>query len=388
MASQGAAERFEIVPLDANGKPITAATMSFGGWALPHEKPNFETEQRSKKSMYPGNPVATIQVSGPNFPNTTFVGEYHWRYTVINIVGAGFEAVDGTPAFSFQPQTIDATTQTIPEYIKEQLEALCISGQGVEVRWTDNVRQGILKKCNFQPKRRQDIPYTLEFEWSRRSDQTAPPFVITPFPLDSSGEQTTHADNLAALVVAPGAVPVLLSSGAASLVEGIATAASDLANAVANLSVQSGTGTAAGPGNSPAALQQLAIHGIQSCNQIQQSCDSLLSMLWTSASDASGMTSDPAQLIAYESWRCALIEETIATNADAFKAQEAFASSISQTAVASYRAKRDMDLRDVAVAVGQDASSWTEIADFNYLSDSALAAGQLVIIPQFTGASD
>jgi hypothetical protein len=386
MASQGSAERFEIIPLDANEKPITAATMSFGGWALPHEKPNFETEQRSKKTMYPGNPVATLQVYGPNFPNTIFVGEYHWRYTAINVVGSGFEAVDGGSAQATNsPPSVNASTQTTPEYIQEKLEALCISGQGVEVHWSGNIRKGILKKVNFQPKRREDIPYTLDFEWSQRSDQSAPPYVITPFPLDSSGEQSVHAANLASLVVAPDAVPDLLSSGATSLVEGIATAAADMAAAIVNLSLQSGTGTAAGPGNSPAALQQLAVRGVQDCGLIQQSCAALLDLLEPAASDAALVTQDPAQLIAYEVWRCGLIEEAIATNSDAYNSQMAFAASISQTAVTAYRAKGATDLRDVAVLFGQDASAWTEIANFNYLDDSALAAGQLVIIPQFTG---
>lgn len=126
--------------------------------ACPFQEPEFGTEQKSKKTNYPGNPDATIQVLGWDLPSLEIEGEWNYRFLPKTIV------VDDDPE---QIQT--------PAQACELFDRVVRSGRTVRVQWLNVVRFGILKK--FTPKwiRATDVKWSMTFEWSKADDSHPDP---------------------------------------------------------------------------------------------------------------------------------------------------------------------------------------------------------------------
>ncbi len=131
------------------------------GRAMPYRGVEWEGEQHTKLTWYPGNPVATQQVLGPREQPTTMQGMWKSRFIAGSMIRNG------------DKQAITTAFQAV-----QLFEGLRRSGKQVRVQWLGEVRSGIIKRFSAKFEREHDVAWELEFEWSSVDDETAPRAVV------------------------------------------------------------------------------------------------------------------------------------------------------------------------------------------------------------------
>ncbi len=142
----------EIAQLEGD-QPVTVLLR---GRAMPYRGVAWEVQMRTKLRWYPGNPVATQQVLGPEEVPTTMTGTWKNRFLPKTIVVNGDE--------------------TAIVYVKDACKLfadLARSGKLVRVQWLGEVRTGLIHRFVSTYDRAQDATWELEFEWQSRDDETA-----------------------------------------------------------------------------------------------------------------------------------------------------------------------------------------------------------------------
>lgn len=145
-SSGGAGTSFEI-------SEIGGSTVVLKDRACPFPECSWPTEQKTKKTNYPGNPDASIQVLGYDLPDLEIEGEWNYRFLPKTIV------VDGSPDF----------VQTPAEACR-LFDKMARSGRMVRVQWLNIVRVGVLKKFTPTPMRETDFKWAMAFEWAKADD--------------------------------------------------------------------------------------------------------------------------------------------------------------------------------------------------------------------------
>lgn len=157
--------------------------------AMPYQEPSFKTVLKTKKTTYPGNPVATQQVLNPDLDNTTFEGTWKERFLRGAVVINGNE---------------DAVTSV--DQVIAIFENLSLSGKLVRVQWLSFVRTGLLVGFDVKPQNAVDMKWELEFEWQSRDDSilgSRAAAFTTPSPDDLLNLLNTIED---IITMAPGVV--------------------------------------------------------------------------------------------------------------------------------------------------------------------------------------
>lgn len=142
-------EAFGLAPnvlvIEPVNVPAAAVTLNFfsidlQARSLPYQGVEWGVRQRNKITWYQGNPVATVQVLGPEEMPTIMRGMFKDRFLG---VGAAKRLV-------------------------AKLDKLCRSGLLCKVSWGPNIRFGILEE--FKPNfiRRQDIEWEMRWLWTSR----------------------------------------------------------------------------------------------------------------------------------------------------------------------------------------------------------------------------
>jgi hypothetical protein len=121
--------------------------------AMPFQGVEFPVEMRTKRTIYPGNPVASLQVLGLDNLPTELEGEWNYRFLAKSAV------VDG-----------DQDAIKTPAQLCDVFDTIVRSGRTVRVQWLNFVRTGVLKK--FTPKwpRANDCQWSMSFEWLSADD--------------------------------------------------------------------------------------------------------------------------------------------------------------------------------------------------------------------------
>ncbi len=121
--------------------------------AMPYQEPSFKAVLKTKKTNYPGNPVATQQVLNPDDANTTFEGIWKERFLKGAVVVNGDE------------KAISSVDQLIAVF-----ENLIRAGKLVRVQWLSFIRTGLIVGFDVKPQTAVDMKWELEFEWQSRDD--------------------------------------------------------------------------------------------------------------------------------------------------------------------------------------------------------------------------
>ena len=136
--------------------------------SMPFQGVEFGVEARTKKTIYPGNPAASIQVLGFDNLDLPLEGEWNYRFLKHSVT------VDG------DPDQIKTPAQLVALF-----DRMCRAGRQLRVQWMNAVRIGVLKE--FIPKwdRANDVKWTMKFEWSVADDETppSPPIAVPGFGL-------------------------------------------------------------------------------------------------------------------------------------------------------------------------------------------------------------
>lgn len=385
------ADPFIIEPLNRLGQPA-GGKFTFSGWALPHKKPSFKTGQRSIKREYQGNPEATIQKQGPTFPDSIFEGCFRFRYTQIKQSGQDITASDfdssavqpgddiptllsvgGHLATSTQGSILDATALTTPEYLKDALEKLSLSGQDVRVTLSSFSRKGHLKWVEFKPDSRTDIHWSLTFEWFGRDDLVPPPLVVTKFKLDAGFNLATNVAAILGLATGPLAalsMPGGLLFQVSSFVGQLQESSNELQAAIGVVS------------NTTSDVITIAKRAINVLRIVQTTTASLMQLLNTADSDASSVANDAVNLVNFEDWRHGLLAQCLVTQRDARDSEDSFKQTVTPLVLTSFYASQDTDARDVSIKFFGTDRYWQVIVDFNDIPTSLIPANTLVFIPR------
>jgi len=147
----------------------TKRKITLTGRAVPYQGVEWEGEHKSKVTWYPGNPVATQQLLGPQEMSTIFQGMWKDRF-MLDSGGAG--AIQVVPG-------ADIDTAEKAAILFDELRR---SGKLLRVQWLSQVRAGILKIFRTDWDRPQDLRWRMEFEWQSLNDEEAPRAAIEPLP--------------------------------------------------------------------------------------------------------------------------------------------------------------------------------------------------------------
>ena len=121
--------------------------------AMPYREPSFKGTLKTKKTTYPGNPVATQQVLNPDDDNTTFEGMWKERFLKGSILVNG------------EADAVTSVTEAVKVF-----EDLQRAGKLVRVQWLGFVRTGLIVGFDVKPQNAVDMKWELEFEWQSRDD--------------------------------------------------------------------------------------------------------------------------------------------------------------------------------------------------------------------------
>ncbi len=137
---------FDILELEGSRRQLVLK-----GRTKPYAGVEFPSETRSKVTYYPGNPVATQQILGPEFGPTDLEGMWKTRF----LAGTGQNEVEVS---GFDP--IDSAADLVRAF-----EELRRSANSLRVQWGPVVRFGILKKFTPSWVTLYDVKWHANFEW-------------------------------------------------------------------------------------------------------------------------------------------------------------------------------------------------------------------------------
>lgn len=158
------APRFEIEEVTGSGRFI-----ALSGRALPYQGVGWGGTLRHKKTYYPGNPVASIQLFGPEQSDTTITGMWKDRFlSTSNIRTSGF------------PNLTDPSNIFVADMVAA-FKSIRNSANRLRVQWGDEVRFGYMSEFIPDYDRPQDVRYTVSFIWeSEPEQQVATPATSEP----------------------------------------------------------------------------------------------------------------------------------------------------------------------------------------------------------------
>lgn len=161
------------------------------GRSLPYRGVGFGQRVRTKVTRYPGNPVATQQILGPEDKDTSIHGMWKDRY------------IQGTVLVDGDPNQV-TTAQEMVDLINDVQRASNL----LRVQWYSTVRSGII--TDFEPSydRTQDVHWSITFEWRSRNDEIAPRAAAEPDP-NGVLKASNGIDDMLTFEPFPGSLPEL-----------------------------------------------------------------------------------------------------------------------------------------------------------------------------------
>lgn len=329
--------------------------------ALPYQSVAWGGEAKYTKNVYPGNPVATIQVLGPDEGDTTMKGMWKTRYVGDMATITGFEDIGG--AFDILSGAITA------ERLAQVFHRLRRSGQHLEVRWGPEVRRGILADFQADYDRVEDVGWTATFVWGQVGEEEAPRAAA------EVADPTTGINNaLAGLEdLIARLPPIILPNVTGPIIF------AEEAMRIAALSMTSSLGSITGvPTVTPGEFQNIASLSIQvgvaAQSMVQQTSDQSIEE-WVA-------TNFVGDILTVETYRHDLAAATLALWVAAIVAREAVRARVVNDYLAIVHIRQNQTLRTLALDYYGDADAWQTIADANRLTSAVVARGTIIAIPR------
>lgn len=346
--------------------------------ALPSRQSGFRFERvhAVDTQWQQGSPVGTQQPQGAELKPTRISGTWKDRYIDTDSPGvlASAPGTDEVPI---------ATARNVASLFDD----VCLKGQTVVVTYLDVTRVGILTMFAWDPKTPYDVDWEAEFEW--QSDRVSAGRVSSVVSQDHGARARDVSGNAAQLEEATdfSATSVPLdpdaTDGLGSQVDSVmqaAQAAEDAAFGVSdavNDPVSSALSTAGAFGvvadNAVACAETIQARTYRSWVRVSSLADQ--------ASIAVG------QVLATVAALWDVLFAARETERAATRHRLELARQAQGESARVVRARQGDDLRSLAQREGLSADDWPELADYNDLPGSELAAGQKVAIPSSrTGA--
>lgn len=347
-------------------------TLRLAGRAAPHKgSVSFGGTQRLETTWYPGNPVGTRQVLGPQEKPTSARGNWSDRFVK-----------------SFTPTGQGVTPEAVAELDGQQLDdAMAIAllcddirkkGQVVEVTWDAIIRVGHLDDFTFTPLRREDIDWEMHFDWISQGDPEVP--AVTSQQVDVSDVSGTW-QNIGQQVAQD------LENSPFPQVQAFADRLGALASALnsniaqVGFAVQSAVDQATSPINSVRRLIGVMVSIQDSAGAVADLLTSTPSQTQFALLDAVGALPF-ANVCAAELWKRTLYGSTRTAQRTAAQQAQDLARQVDPDLIAAVVASEGQDLRDISTEFYGTPDQWKALEAFNGFPSSALHAGDIVFVPQ------
>jgi hypothetical protein len=323
--------------------------------ALPYRPVAFPGEQRIKKTTYPGNPVATIQVLGPNEQPIELKGTWKTRYVTNDARLSGFDDIYvlGFPVTA--------------EILSTAFERLRVGGNQISLTWGPIVRIGVITQFvpNFQ--RVEDIEWTLTFEPQQRGTRVAP--------VASSPTLPTVDVNIAlvGLLDAFLDIPFFIPSVTGPLLAAEIAAQTFALNLTSSLAAISGI-----PEISKAQFKAVA----SAASSLNDACQEIRALCLDKSIEVLIPTAKVSDILAAENWRRAAAIAAAVLATAGIDAREAVRSRVGDDVIETVTLKDNQTLRDIALAAFGSADDWVVIADFNGITTSDPGSGTTIRVPR------
>lgn len=318
------------------------------GRALPYQGVAWNTRQRTKKTTYAGNPVATIQVLGPEYENTTIEGMWKERFLPGQIVTSTGEEI------------------TTPDQAVRLFESIAARASSLAVQWGPITRYGVLVNFTHTWIRPQDVRWQAEFEWTGATDI---PARATAAPTDDSAVRDTSTQVDDAVVADPPSVDGSFQSDVTARTNSTRVSVGQVFGYLQQAREQAAT---------QIATVQAVISEAEAVRaSIGDTLVRLVDVPYTEAQRVDTVV----EVFACEAWRFTLAGADRSLRAACQRRAIEVARSAIPGALAIVVAPGDQTLRDLALLYYGSADSWQLIADANNLVGAVIEAGTVVVVP-------
>lgn len=348
--------RFEIRELTGSQRWITLS-----GRAMPYRGIAWGMHQRTKKSEYAGNPVATIQVLGPGYDDTHITGTWKERFIretgAVNLVG-------------FDDLAAGDTQRITVEQLCAAFERVQQAGNALQVQNGRWLREGILKSFVPTPglPNGSDVQWELIFEWSKRDEVATTAASSPPNPrgqLRNELANTASAASARPRVVRPD-------------IQGIVRGAMQTSRTIAGQMFDTFRQTQALVTKVTA---ELAAANATQTEQLRTTLDTERTQIGDVPRTSCTDSDQVVDLMAVETWRRTLSYQQEVMRNGAMQRARNMRDGLVPGALQIVTVPGDTTLRKLSTAYYGTADSWQVIADANGFHDSFIARGTIVVIP-------
>lgn len=362
--------------------------------ALPYRPVTFGGKQRVEFSWYPGVPIATAQVLGPEEESITLKGFWKDRFIAEN------PGSSHTMASSFAADSPDGAVRSVAELVRI-VDTMRRRGLLCRLTWDSLVRDGHITKFVQTWHNRHDVEWELEFTPISQGESLKP-LAVPPMPelpdLSANWELFHSQWN--------NRMQALPALGLADTIAAFLDELDDSINAITagiTDTVYAVTSDAlAGPdalnrvialGNG--VVLQAAATFVTVCDAADEAIFPILGGTAAGINTVAGTdipTELPDDLSLTETIQANVYKTTIKTSIrdvrnNTIDATEQYTDTLNPQLLQTFIAKGDTDLRDVSTQFYGNPNEWRNLMLFNRLTTSKLSAGDLVFVPQQGNAS-
>jgi hypothetical protein len=355
------------------------------GRALPYRGFKLEGSMRAEFVHYPGNPIATVQILGPQEGTTSINGLWKSRFiqTTTDPIETPFGTIPGLPVIGQTGRAhYDGVLVSNISDLVRYADGFRRRGSLLEVSWNDIVRQGVMTKFMQNWLRAEDVEWEMEFTWMSQAEDELPiAFSLLGLVTDLANAiiDTVNSlvETIAELKDAFAAVTSWINA-VNNIIDAITAAASGLVDLVKQ-AVNVVVAPFAVVGNMIAACQTIK----DNCTELLKTLESLPARIVRAVGIDPNTETQDQTLGAERIIRKAKRAARKARAAAAQQQQQLIAQSQDQTApLATFVARDGMDLRDVSTKYYNTPDEWIRLKLYNGFNTSRLIVGDTVIVPR------
>jgi nucleoid-associated protein YgaU len=329
---------------------------------------------RAEFTWYPGNPIASIQMLGTQEDATTINGMWKDRF-LKTTTDSGLPVFGQTAVALYE----GAAVRDVSDLAKV-VDGFRMRGQLLEVKWDEITRHGIMTQFEQTWQRREDLEWSIEFQWSSRGELVLPVGFGTSLSIVDIINKILNAVQalLDAVQVIKDAFAMVASI--INLVNNAIDAIADAAAELSSMAQQFVNLAMSGPETFRKVISTLETFKDEA-QSIVSAFQSIPARAQRAVTDVSTVTQEQA-IDSEEKTRKARLAARKLQREAARQQQEMLANSYQQATLAAFVAREGQDLRDVSSQYYGTANEWRRLATYNHISGSRLHAGTVVLVPK------
>ena len=350
-------------------------TVRLAGRALPYRPFSLKTSQRAELTWLPGSPQASVTMLGAQDEGTTITGMWKDKYLGNEIDVQVQSAIGTTPNVTF-PMVMNGTTIQTAREAERLFDSIVREGQMLEVTWDEMTRHGIMRTFSRDWMNTRDLGFEIRFDWTSRGE-VLPPSVLTQDSGLTDTASVLQKQNTEMIENAQPSFPITRLFGQALGVALTATTAavSDIQAAVAG--VQS---TAVAP-------QEATRRATAACTGLIEQTDAVIDEIQAQPLFAIDVGLPLASMSLGRRMRAYAYGRTVVDNArqmrrTAVARRAVMLGAMTNQLLGVYQCREGEDLRDVSRRYYSTPFEWRRLFLYNNLTDTALSAGQVLMIPK------